>query len=55
MLTHQEVLGQAMGRLTQGLKLPRPEGADYPPEDLLGVLLYAAAHQTTIEQASPAL
>ena len=54
-LTHQEVLDEAMGRLTQGLTLPRPEDTDYRPEDLLGVLLYAAAHQTTIEQAAQAL
>jgi len=50
-LTHQEVLDEAMGRLTEGIDLSRPEGARYGDEDLWGVLLYAAAHQTTVEQA----
>ena len=54
-LTHQEVLDEAMGRLTGGIDLSRPEKARYRDEDLWGVLLYAAARQTTVEQACRAL
>ena len=54
-LTHQEVLHEAMRRLTAGIDLSRPEGAQYGDEDLWGVLFYAAAHQTTVEQACRAL
>lgn len=54
-LTHQEILDEALGRLTAGIDLSRPEGARYGDADLLGVILYAAAHRTTIEQACRAL
>lgn len=54
-LTHWEVLDEAIRRLTEGIDLSRPEGAQYGDEDLWGVLLYAAAHQTTVEQACRAL
>lgn len=54
-LTQQEILDEAMGRLTEGIDLSHPEGARYGEEDLWGVLLYAAAHQTTVEQACRAL
>ena len=50
-LTHKEVLDEAMGRLTEGIDLSRPEGAEYGEEDLLGVVLHAAAYRTTVEQA----
>lgn len=54
-LTSQEVRDEAMSRLIQGVDLDRPDGARYGPGELLGVLLYAAAHRTTIEQACKAL
>lgn len=54
-LTYQEVLDEAMRRLMEGVDLSRPEGAQYGAEDLWGVLLHAAAQQTTVEQACRAL
>lgn len=50
-LTPQEVLDEALGRLTAGIDLSRPEGANYGEEEVWGVVLHAAAQQTTIEQA----
>ncbi len=55
MLTQQEILDEAIGRLTEGIDPSRPERARYGEEDLWGVPLYAAAHQTTVEQACRAL
>jgi putative transposase len=54
-LTHQDVLKEAMRQLMEGIDLSRPEEAKYGAEDLWGVLLHAAAQQTTVEQTCRAL
>ncbi|MBI1741486.1 hypothetical protein HYR54_00270 [Candidatus Acetothermia bacterium] len=54
-LTASEVLQQALAFLQEHVALPRPVAARYGPTPLFSILLYAAAHRTTIEQASRAL
>jgi putative transposase len=54
-LTAQDVQAAALSHLTQGVDLARPDDARYSAGDLFAVLLYAAAHRTTIEQAGKAL
>lgn len=54
-LTSQEVLQEALLRVTKGITLSLSEDAHYGPEGLFSVVLYAAAHKTTIEQATKAL
>lgn len=54
-VTQREVLEMALEQLEQWVKIPRPQRASYSIGDILSVLIYAAAHRTTIEQASSAL
>jgi len=48
-LTAQSMLDETLTRLVPGVTLPRPKGALCGLRDLFSVLLYAAAHQITIE------
>lgn len=54
-LTAGEVRERALDLLTEHLSLPRPGEARYGLRDLFAVLLYAAAHRMTLEQACAAL
>ncbi len=54
-LTSRQVRAAALSHLVQGVDLDHPEDARYGKEDLSDVLLYAAAHKTTPEQAGEAL
>jgi len=54
-LTAPEVLNQALATLQEHVHLPRPPKADYGQAEIFSVLLYAAAHRTTIEQSCAAL
>ena len=49
-LTAPDVLRQALAALEKHVHLPRPPEADYSSAEIFSVLLYAAAHRTTIEQ-----
>lgn len=50
-LTDQRLREEALARLETGISLSRPDGARYAARDFWGVALYAAAEQTSIEQA----
>lgn len=54
-LTSQAVLDLALETVQASVPLPRPAEAQYSPPAIWSVLLYAAAHRTTIEQAGQAL
>ena len=54
-LTAPQVLDHALTALGEHVHLPRSPEADYGPEEIFSVLLYAAAHRTTIEQGCAAL
>ena len=54
-LSAPQVLDHALTALEEHVRLPRPAEADYGPGEIFAVLLYAAAHRTTIEQACTAL
>lgn len=54
-LTAPQVLDHALATLEEHLRLPRPPEADYGPGEIFSILLYAAAHRTTIEQACASL
>lgn len=54
-LTAPQVLSHALVTLEQHVHLSRPPDAYYGPTELFSVLLYIAAHRTTIEQACAAL
>lgn len=54
-LTAPQVLDHALATLEGNVRLPRPPAAQYGPGELFSVLLYAAAHRTTIEQGCAAL
>ena len=50
-LTDQRLRDEALARLEAGISVSRPDGARYAARDFWGVALYAAAEQTSIEQA----
>lgn len=54
-LTAPQVLDHALATLEEHVQLPRPPEAAYGPTEIFSVLLYAAAHRTTIEQACASL
>jgi len=54
-LTSQAVLDLALATVQASVSLPRPAEAKYSPQAMWSVLLYAAAHRTTVEQAGQAL
>jgi len=54
-LTSKQTLNTALDQLEAWVRIPRPEWAKYSLRDILSVLVYAAAHQTTVEQSSSAL
>jgi len=54
-LTAAQILHRALTTLEEHVELSRPAEADYGPGDIFSVLLYAAAHRTTIEQGCAAL
>lgn len=54
-LTAQAVLDLAVETVQASVPLPRPAEAKYSPQAVWSVLLYAAAHRTTVEQAGQAL
>ena len=54
-LTAPQVLHQALTALEAHLRLSQSPEANYSPGEIFSVLLYAAAHRTTIEQGCAAL
>lgn len=54
-LTAQAVVDLAVETVPASVPLPRPAEAQYSPQAIWSVLLYAAAHRTTVEQAGQAL
>ena len=54
-LTAPQVFAHALAALEEQVRLPRSPVAHYGLAEIFSVLLYAAAHRTTIEQACAAL